>query len=457
METKQFGFLLRASNKIGGLSWGSYVWLCVASGLVGIVTAGLVWLFNWGFIALRQFLFDDLGLSMLPYAHWTIALIPAAGGLVVAWVLHTYSSPEKLTGIPHIIHGVVSREGRLNNRNGLVHVIAAMLGIGFGAPVGADTPSAMIGAHLADFVGVRLNQKQVFMRALILAGIAAGIASTFDAQIAAVFFVFEVILGGFGGILYVVPVAIGAGMSALFNLSIGNVPTVYVFQTTYTPNFWVPILYVLLAVITAATAIIYIRLLQGLKNLWQRLALPYWAKPALAGLLVGLVGIWIPGIYGSGISQMQQAFSGAKVAVSALLLFELAKLILTPTALGAGFTGGVIGPALAIGSAFGLAYGELVAFLFPALGVTPVAFAMVAAASMLAASFHAPLFGAMLVLEMASNYAFIAPVFISVAISYAIGQFFLKGSAYTLALYGLGIELQPGIYSIVSRTKQEDG
>ena len=60
-------------------------------------------------------------------------------------------------------------------------------------------------------------------------------------------------------------------------------------------------------------------------------------------------------------------------------------------------------------------------------------------------------------LEMASNYAFIAPVFISVAISYAIGQFFLKGSAYTLALYGLGIELQPGIYSIVSRTKQEDG
>lgn len=456
METKQFGFLLRGSNKIGGLSWGSYAWLCIASSLVGIVTAGLVWLFNWGFIALRQFLFDDLGLSMLPYGSWMIALIPAVGGLVVAWVLHTFSSSEKLIGIPHIIHGVVSQEGRLNDRNGLVHVIAAMLGIGFGAPVGADTPSAMIGAHLADFLGVRLKQKQVFIRALILAGIAAGIASTFDAQIAAVFFVFEVILGGFGGILYVVPVAIGAGMSALFNFTIGSVPTVYIFPTTYTSSHWTLILFVFLAVIMAATASIYIRLLQGFKNLWQRLALPFWTKPVLAGLLVGLVGIWIPGIYGSGISQMQQAFSGTKVAVSALLLFELAKLILTPNALGAGFTGGIIGPALAIGSAFGLAYGELVAILFPNLGVTPVAFAMIAAASMLAASFHAPLFGAMLVLEMASNYVFIAPVFISVAISYAIGQFFVRGSAYTLALYGLGIELQPGIYSIVNQTAEEE-
>ncbi len=75
-----------------------------------------------------------------------------------------------------------------------------------------------------------------------------------------------------------------------------------------------------------------------------------------------------------------------------LILLAVLKLILTPTSLGSGFAGGVIGPALVIGSALGYAYGDLMVQLFPGLQLNPIAFAMVATAAMLAGTFHAPLF-----------------------------------------------------------------
>ena len=83
-----------------------------------------------------------------------------------------------------------------------------------------------------------------------------------------------------------------------------------------------------------------------------------------------------------------------------LIALLIAKIILTPNSLGAGFVGGVIGPALLIGSAFGAAYGNVWLQMFPGIHVSPNAFAMVATAAMLAGAFHAPLFGAMMIFEM---------------------------------------------------------
>ena len=79
---------------------------------------------------------------------------------------------------------------------------------------------------------------------------------------------------------------------------------------------------------------------------------------------------------------------------------------------------------------------------------------MVATACILTAAFHAPLFGAMMVLEMTSNYTMLVPILICVAISYALARIFLPGSAYTFALHGAGIDLQPGIFSIEQREKK---
>jgi CIC family chloride channel protein len=209
-------------------------------------------------------------------------------------------------------------------------------------------------------------------------------------------------------------------------------------------------LYVGVALLASLAAIVYVNLLPRMKALWLKVKLPFCARAALAGLIVGVVGIWLPDVFGTGLSQMKSIFGGAGYPFGMLIALLLAKIILTPSSLGAGFVGGVIGPALLIGSALGAAYGDVAAKVFPGIQVSPIAFAMVATAAMLAGTFHAPIFGAMMIFEMNSHYGMLFPLMLAAAIGYAIARRFQPGSAYTFVFPGMGIYLEPGTFEAVS-------
>ncbi len=176
------------------------------------------------------------------------------------------------------------------------------------------------------------------------------------------------------------------------------------------------------------------------------MTLPFWAKPALAGLLVGVIGIWLPDVFGTGLNQMKSVFGGMVAPVGFLLIVAIAKLILTPNSLGAGFTGGVIGPALLIGSWLGAAYGTVITQLFPGIDISPTALAMVATTAMLAATFHAPLFATMMIFEMVGDLRFLVPLILAAALAYGIARFFQPGSAYTFGFPAIDLKFVPGTF-----------
>jgi CIC family chloride channel protein len=430
------------------VSWTAYLGLGLAAALLGVVTSIGVWLFNQAFNAIHNLTFNTIGGALQPIGAWTIALIPAVGGILVALIMKFGTKPDKLAAMAHIIDGVTEHGGRLNVHNSVTFIIASALGIGVGAPVGADTPSAMIGGHLASWFGQRFHQRELFIRSLVVAGVGAGISATFFAQLAAIFFALEIVLGGFGGAIYVVPTVIAVAMSGFTTFLLNGQPTQYVVQTSAFHWDGTLLLFIGAAVLAGVAAIVYVNLLPLTKKWWTRVNVPYWAKPAIAGLIVGIVGIWLPEIFGTGLTQMKDIFGGTVFPITTLLALVIFKTILTPTSLGSGFAGGVIGPALAIGSALGYVYGALVAQVFPNLGISPIAFAMVATAAMLAGTFHAPLFGAMMVLEMTNNYLFLVPILLAVGISYALARRFQPGSAYTFALPGAGIHLKRGTFTV---------
>jgi CIC family chloride channel protein len=260
--------------------------------------------------------------------------------------------------------------------------------------------------------------------------------------LAAVFFALEIVLGGFGGGFFVVPALIGVAMSALFTFLVRGTPPPFARSSILVRWDYSLLFYLLVAALAALAAVVYVRLLPKFLDLWERVNLPSWVRLALAGLLVGLVGFWVPDIYGTGLAQLQQIFSGTSFTISALLVLAIAKIILTPSSLGSGFAGEVVGPALLIGSSLGLAFGQLAALIFPDLSISPLAFAFVGSAAMLSAAFHAPLFAAMLVLEMTADYRFIVPVLVGAAVSFALARAYLPGSAYTFELEQRGIHLE---------------
>jgi chloride channel protein, CIC family len=124
--------------------------------------------------------------------------------------------------------------------------------------------------------------------------------------------------------------------------------------------------------------------------------------------------------------------------------------------LGAEFVGGVIGPALLIGSALGMVYGTAVVQVFPGVNVSPIAFAMAATAAMLAGTVHASLFGAMMIYEMNSNYGMFFPLTLAAAIGYAVARRFQPGSAYTFVFSSMGKHLEPGTFAAKPRPDEKN-
>ena len=437
--------------------WLTYLGLGLAAAALGAITSIGVWLFNQAFNAIYNLTFNTIGGALQPIGAWTIALIPALGGIGVALIMKFGTRPDKFAAMAHIIDQVTEHGGRLNLRNGVTYILASLLSLSVGAPVGTDTPSAMIGGHLASWFGQRFHRREVFIRALVVAGVGAGISATFFAQLAALFFAFEVVLGGLGGAVFVVPTLIAIAMSAMVNFWLNGTAAQYTAHAVLTFHWNATLLlYMGAALGMTVVAVIYVNLLPLMGKFWAGVKVPYWVKPAIAGLIVGMVLLWQPDILGSGLDQMKQIFSGMRFPLSTLIALALLKLILTPMSLGSGFTGGVIAPALLIGAALGYAYGYLANQLIPALQLDPIAFAMVATAAMLAGTFQAPLFGTMMILEMTNHYGMLVPVLFGAALAYALARYFQPGSAYTFTLSGLGIRLKPGTFTI-DRPSQEDG
>ena len=439
---------------IDGVPLRSHAILWAVALALGSVTAMGVWLFNQAVDRVGQIVSDVLVPVFGALGAWSIVPILGLAGLIVAGIVR-YLRPERLAAMGHIIDGVAEHEGHLDQRNAAVTVAGAAVGLGMGMPVGADTPSAMIGGHLGSWVALRLGWPAVFVQALIVAGVSAGISATFLAQLSAVFFGLEVVLGGIGGLVFIVPTLLAVAASAVTTFRLTGTPPVYALPLDAVHWDASLLLYLLPALVAAVAAILYVRLFPALKGAWTMVKLPTWGRMAVAGAVVGVVAVALPGVTGSGTATMRQLFGGATIPIGTLLALGMAKLVLTPGSLGSGFVGGVIGPAMLIGSTLGAAVGTLVIPMFPGLGLSPVIFAMVGTTAMLSGSLHAPLFAALIVFEMAGVYEMLVPLMMAAAIGYALAAPLQAGSVYTVGFGKLGIRLRPGRFR--STTDQANG
>ncbi len=438
-KTRQF--LLRWSGRVRGVNdMLLEVGLAV---LVGLGSGAGVWLLKQLIELFRGVFFTDLGGLMAPLGGWTVAVFPVLGGAVVGLLVHRWLRREKHHGVAGIMELVALGGGRLKYQLIPVKTLAASLSIGCGASVGPEDPSVQIGANFASWMGQRFGFAEERMRPLVAAGAAGAVAAAFNAPIAAVFFALEVILGEISGSGLSL-VVLSSVISAIFTQAVsGPQPAFKVPAYTFNSPWEVPI-YMGLGILAGFVAVAYIRLLYFSKDRFDRSRLPVWARPAAAGLAVGLVGIWLPQVFGVGYDTIEAILNGQNLSWLLLAGLLLAKLILTPVSIGGGFQGGVFAPSLFLGAALGGGYGIVVNQLFPGLELHPAAFAMVGMGAVLAGAIHAPLTAALLLFEMTNDYHIILPLLLAVIISLLIARRLNADSVYTLSLARKGIRLERG-------------
>lgn len=411
--------------------------------LVGIGSGLGVWAFKAMFELVHLGMAGGIGGALSSISPFLMALVPALGGVLVGLVATLLIGRERHHGVAGIIEAVALSGGRLRYWRMPAKTVAAALSIGSGASVGPEDPSVQIGSSLGSMFGRWLRLSDERVRMLVAAGAAGGISAAFNAPIAAVFFALEIILGELGGRAFSI-VVLASVISAAFTQAVtGPQPAFHVPAYAFHSAWELPF-YLGLGLLAGPVAALYTRLIYLTRDLFRNWRVPAWVKPAVAGLAVGILGLFLPQVLGAGYEAIEGVLNGVHPGLLLLVALLAAKLVMTPVNLGAGFVGGVFAPSLFLGAMLGGAYGEVVQWLFPEIGIAPAAFAMVGMAAVLAGTVHAPLTAILLLFEMTNDYRIILPLMFAVTVSLVLSQFLHRESIYTFGLKELGVRLERG-------------
>lgn len=418
-------------------------------------------------IALIQRLIFQGGETVLGFmGRGLLIFAPVVGALVAGPIIAFFAKEAKGHGVPEVMQAIALRGGRIRPRVVVAKVIASALCIGSGGSAGREGPIVQVGAALGSTVGQWLHMSEGRIRNLVACGAAAGIAATFNAPIAGVIFAMEIILGEMhlGDLGNVIISAVTAATVA--RVFLGDNPA-FAIPDYGVKTPWEVLLYALLGVLAALVAVGFIRLLYWFEDLFDNWRFPMALKPAVGGLLLGLLGFsyplalnlglvpaaeaqvglpvssYLPHIFGSGFATIEVALQGQLPFVLLFLLIFL-KPLATSFTLGSGNSGGVFAPALFMGAALGGSFGQIVEYFLPGGTAGPGAFAAVGMAAVFAGAARAPFTAILIVFEMTDDYQLIIPLMASVIISMIVAEKLHRESIYTLKLTRRGVHLRRG-------------
>lgn len=436
---KIFSIPLKISTrKVMSRFWSSETLVMVVFAVIVGIGAGLG---TYIFVKMIEFftnLFWGGGkLLGLPGRSFVI-LLPALGGLIVGPLVHFVAPEAKGHGVPEVLTAIATRGGRIRPVVVLAKAVGSAITIGSGGSVGREGPIVQIGAAIGSNLGqlFKLNERRII--GLVASGAAAGIAATFNAPIAGVMFAVEVLLGEFGLINLSTMVVAAVTSSVVSQALLGNSPAFTV--PAYSLNNPLELLlYLGLGITAGLVAILFVRALYFSEDIFEKWKFPPYLKPAIGGLGLGVLGFFLPDVFGTGFETISQVFLG-NLGLVLLLVLVFGKILATTLTLGAGSSGGVFAPALFIGAVLGGAYGQIAQLVFPGLPASSGAYAMVGMAAVFAGAARAPITAILILFEMTRDYRIILPLMFATVISTILAARLEPESIYTLKLKLRGID-----------------
>ena len=168
-------------------------------------------------------------------------------------------------------------------------------------------------------------------------------------------------------------------------------------------------LFLALGLVCAGMGWVYLRTFYGLRNQFRRLPLPRILRPALGGLLLGLLASFVPQVLGSGYGWIQAALYG-RLALWVMVVVAFAKILATSLTIPSGGSGGVFAPSLVVGALIGGAFGAVAHSLFPSVVQDPRAYVLVGMAGFFAGVAKTPITSLVMVSELTGDYGLLAPL-----------------------------------------------
>ena len=364
-------------------------------------------------------------------------LMPVIGGVLVGLMSKYGTNQIQGHGLPEALEAVVSNKSRIPGKVAIWKPLSAAIVIGTGGPFGAEGPIIQTGGAVGSFIGQILHTTESERRILLACGSAAGLAATFGTPISGVIMAIEILLFEFRTRSFI-PLVIASSLATAVRFQIMQSGAMFPIGSL---DFNIPDAlpyYIVLGVICGLTAVFFIKTLYWTEDQFEKLHLSPYVLPSVGALGVGILGYFVPRIFGPGYDTIGAILENHFV-MTALLVILVFKFIALILSLGTRTSGGLLAPVFMIGAAVGGLFAMAVNHLIPGANLSPGAFALVGMGAVFGASVRATFAFIIFPFEMTRNYNSVLPLMIVGVIASGVAYVLYRNSVITEKLVRRGL------------------
>jgi len=348
-----------------------------------------------------------------PHGLWLIPLSTTLGGLISGVLVYSLAPEAEGHGTDTAVKSFHRSGGYVRPRVTPLKMVASAITIGSGGAAGREGPTALIAAGIGSLYASLTRRSDDDRRLLVLVGMAAGLSAIFRSPIGTAVFAVEVLYADMefeaAALLYTMLASVVAYV--LNGMFVGWKPLFHV-PALGDPDGGEYLWYAVLGLGSGVVATLVPLLFYGTRDAFRKIPIPAHLKPALGGLGVGLLALWLPQVLGGGYGWIQEAIDG-RLAVRLLLVLVAAKAIAFALTVSSGGSGGVFAPTLFVGAMLGGALAQ-------SAGHSTAPFVVVGMAAVFGGAARVPMATLLMVTEMTGGYRLLVPAALAVFLSYLV-------------------------------------
>jgi len=352
---------------------------------------------------------------------------PVIGGLIVG-LIAKYGTPKiKGHGIPEAMEAVLINRSRIAPRVAILKPISAAIAIGTGGPFGAEGPIIQTGGAIGSLVGQFLHTTASERKVLLACGAAAGMSATFNTPIAGVILAIELLLFEFKSRSFI-PLVIASTLATAIHMQLlGPGPMFHVAEMDFAIPRALPF-YLALGLVCGLAATGFSKLLYWVEDQFEKLPVDEMWWPAIGALGLGVIGFFVPRVFGVGYDTIGDILNG-QLAWKLLLIVMIAKAAALVISLGSGTSGGLLAPTFMWSAAMGGIFALVANHFFPAEHLSAGAFALVAMGAVFGAASRATFSFIIFAFEITRDYNSVLPLMLVSVIADGVAMLFMPNSS----------------------------
>jgi H+/Cl- antiporter ClcA/CBS domain-containing protein len=356
-----------------------------------------------------------------------VILVPVVGGVIVGVMAKYGSSKIKGHGIPEAMEAVLTNRSRIEPKVAILKPISAAIAIGTGGPFGAEGPIIQTGGAIGSLVGQVLHTTAVERKVLLACGAAAGMSATFNTPIAGVILAIELLLFEFKSRSFI-PLVIASTLATAVHMQLLGVGPMFQVGAM---DFGIPHalpFYLVLGPICGLAAVGLSKTLYWVEDLFEKLPFDELWWPATGALALGIIGFFVPRVFGVGYDTIGDILNGHLVW-KILLVVMVAKFAALVISLGSGTSGGLLAPTFLWSAAMGGLFAMVGNWAFPGAHLSAGAFALVAMGAVFGAASRATFSFIIFAFEITRDYNSVLPLMLVAVIADGIAMLFMPNSS----------------------------